>query len=404
MTGGRGGTNGGAGGEGPDGPRRGREGVASRGSDRAQPVRIAVLVAPMGSVDDVAYAALLADAIQCAADAGRPVEVVLGLDEAAMRPATRRRSALGVCRRARWSTTLDGRIAVSDGANDFLDCNLWILVGAPPGLALRADRPLLVVVRDCALRYHPECLDVDAWRQIDAHGCALWRQAARILVPSARVGDDVRAFGGIPRARLGELPLLCVDEGRPPTTERDHCIVWNPGPGALGRLEAQWSELLPVLAEEGEPGLVVCADAEAAATLPLSCRARVRVVEGVAAQLEQVRRARALIVSHTHAAPGSLVFAAIFAAVHVIAPRSHTIADLEHRLGVQVQGYAPTERGGLARALREVLRRAPSQPCAVPLEKAVRTRFTPEARGPAFVDALLSGPGAFSGEVIPVYR
>lgn len=206
---------------------RSAEAAARAGAPgRARAWRIALIV-PVGyRGGSLRGAKLLAEAIAAGSRAaGEPAEVVFGhLDDASVYDEREFRDLpAGVSRRPfRWKTLqrdearrsvayagIDANVEApqyavpDDGATQFGDCDLWVLVSDRITLPLLPLRPYVMVVYDYLQRY------LGFLDPATNHAFLAAQHAAeRVIVTTQFTFRDARDYAGLPLARLRRLPML----------------------------------------------------------------------------------------------------------------------------------------------------------------------------------------------------
>lgn len=390
-------------------------------STPTQPLRIAVMAAPSSNAEERRLAALLARTIQWAgANAGRDVEAVLALNESAAdtQAALLKAGSDGTpARLTRWRTEPaagsqvgngEGVLVPADGGNDFLDCDLWLVVGAHPDLDLPRVRPYAAVVSDCAYRYHPELLEPDTWGRLERNGCALLRNAALVLVHTARTAIDVRSFAGVPERRVLQLPVLLPAE-QSSHSERpcsEDYLLWLPGPSACERPAEVLRELRHYYENLGGKLHTVIAGSRLGAEAspsptdaPIdmisraiaahgSLREHIVLAEGLADgdRLAALQQARLLLHTSESVWPGLTPLDAAWLNVPILAARDSTMLQLDQTLGLAITFFDPGVAGDLAAAMADLEKTAAS---TMPSRDAL-AGWQWWARAAALVDALLA--------------
>lgn len=90
-----------------------------------------------------------------------------------------------------------------DAINNFLDCDLWIIISDRLPAPLLPLRPYVMVVRDYVQRYEPT---VD--HEANLRHLSVAHKAKRVFVTSAFTLDDAKQYAGLPDARLRLLPPM----------------------------------------------------------------------------------------------------------------------------------------------------------------------------------------------------
>jgi len=94
----------------------------------------------------------------------------------------------------------------SDGINDFLDCDFWIIVSDRLAFPLLPVRPYVMMVYDYLQRYEP-FLSASINRQFieAAH------QAQKVWVTTEFTRQDALQYAGLPHAKVSKLPMLAPE-------------------------------------------------------------------------------------------------------------------------------------------------------------------------------------------------
>jgi glycosyltransferase involved in cell wall biosynthesis len=203
-----------------------KESLSSRPSTNRRKRRIAVIVpvAHRGGIFRGAKLLTCAITVGTAAD-GDDVEVVFGhLDDPVSYskeafddlPASIRRrpyrwrmmahdEASRACAYAGLNGSLTSQtyIAPDDGINQFMDCDLWIVVSDRLSFPLLPVRPYLLMVYDYLQRYQP-LLDDDTNQKFVARAHA----AEAVMVTTEFTAADARQFAGIPEKKIKRVPML----------------------------------------------------------------------------------------------------------------------------------------------------------------------------------------------------
>ncbi|MFH0963961.1 MAG: glycosyltransferase [Planctomycetota bacterium] len=127
--------------------------------------------------------------------------------------------------------TNDTYCLISDGANDFLDCDLWLLISDRLQVPLLPLRPFGIFVFDCIQRYVPEIWGDEGWVLQSTAFIPLLRNADFILATTPSTLNDLNSFVGVPRARLRRIPmffekLALHPDDVPSPSPRDY-FVWT---------------------------------------------------------------------------------------------------------------------------------------------------------------------------------
>jgi glycosyltransferase involved in cell wall biosynthesis len=96
----------------------------------------------------------------------------------------------------------------TDGANDFLDCDFWLVVSDRVTAPMAPLRPYGAVVFDYIQRYVPEVLSDDMWVLQRQGLLPLARQARFVVATNPATVADLVSYAGVPRARVVELPIF----------------------------------------------------------------------------------------------------------------------------------------------------------------------------------------------------
>ena len=228
--------------------RKRRTYVAS--SPRAS--RIAVLLAHEYRGGTLRGAKLVAEALLCGArHAGQAVDIVFGhVDNPAFyadedfadlpvdirrRPFRWRKASQAEAARAAtyagtWLGASGPRMFPDDGINQFLDCDLWLLISDRIPEPLLALRPYVVLAYDYLQRHEPILTPEQNAAFLDAA-----RRAQRVWVTTQISRDDAIQFAGIASERVVLLPMLAprFPAPRPGAARRGRpYFVWptNPAP------------------------------------------------------------------------------------------------------------------------------------------------------------------------------
>jgi glycosyltransferase involved in cell wall biosynthesis len=217
----------------------------------ARPPRIAVLLAHEYRGGTLRGAKLAAEALLCGArQAGQPVEIVFGhVDNASLyadgdfadlprgiarRPFRWRKASQDEAARAAsyagtWLDAVGSCMFADDGINQFLDCDLWLLVSDRIPDPLLALRPYVVLAYDYLQRHEPILTPGRNAAFLDAA-----RRAQRVWVTTQVSREDAIQFAGVPRKRTVLLPMLAPRfPARTATSRRGRpYFVWptNPSP------------------------------------------------------------------------------------------------------------------------------------------------------------------------------
>ncbi len=367
------------------------------------------MAAAASNADARRLATLFARMIQWAGVvAGRDVEAVLALEETAPDAAVGLVTARGegiAARATKWrreapvgteneSTPV---FAPSDGANECLDCDLWLVVGGHPDVALPPVRPYALFVSDCAYRYHPELLGDEVWDRLERSGCPLLRNADVVLVNSPRTAADVRSFAGVPARRILEVPVVLPAEERPhgarPCVEE--YVLWLPGATACERTTDTLHELRQYYEHLGGQLRTVIAAYERRqdAILRAALKAHPSLREHVllagelspADRLAAIEQARVLLLARESAWLGLAPLDAAWLGVPILAARDAVTAHLDRALGLGVTFFERDVAGDLAGVLAELVKAGAP---ALPSRDALGS-FQWSVQAPAFVDTLL---------------
>ncbi|MGJ4927679.1 glycosyltransferase [Bradyrhizobium sp. HKCCYLS2038] len=174
-------------------------------------------------------AKLLAQAIRIGSEQhGQPVRVVFGhIDDPTCYPdeefadlpeqierrpyrwrTMTRQEASHACAYAGVVVTLDcpAYSVPDDGINQFLDCDLWLIVPDRLSAPLLPVRPYVLMVYDYLQRYMPMLDEANNQQYISA---ALAAEA--VLVTTEFTAADARQYAGVPASRVKKVPLLAPD-------------------------------------------------------------------------------------------------------------------------------------------------------------------------------------------------
>ena len=110
----------------------------------------------------------------------------------------------------------------SDGANNFLDCDFWHIVGDPALLPLAPVRPYSLFVVDSLHRDAPELSGRDSGPGYPA----TIRQAALILCSAPGARDAIIQIAGIPEWKIALFPLALT--GLPDPADRARSGAGDP--------------------------------------------------------------------------------------------------------------------------------------------------------------------------------
>ncbi|MCD6364399.1 MAG: hypothetical protein J7M14_00835 [Planctomycetes bacterium] len=118
-----------------------------------------------------------------------------------------------------------------DGANDFLDCDLWVLVSDRLQVPLAPLRPYGVLVFDCIQRYVPQIWKDEGWALQTVSFMPLLRNADFVMATTPATIGDLNSFIGVPRRKLHQMPMFFDplaggDVGRPRLVDEDY-FVWT---------------------------------------------------------------------------------------------------------------------------------------------------------------------------------
>jgi hypothetical protein len=105
-----------------------------------------------------------------------------------------------------WRPSHDGYLAMNDGANHMMDCDLWVFISDRVPEPILALRPYAVIVYDYLQRYQP----------ILTHGADqpyldFARKACATIVTSAFTEQDALNYAGIERKKLFYAPTIAPD-------------------------------------------------------------------------------------------------------------------------------------------------------------------------------------------------
>lgn len=122
----------------------------------------------------------------------------------------------------------------ADGGNDFLDCDLWLLVSDRLEAPLLPLRPYGLMLFDYVQRYVPEVLDEHGWELMSRALVPLTRAARFVLVTTPAAAGDLNSYVGVSRSRIFQIPIFFdlptdLPSERPLT---DHYLVWVTNPTA----------------------------------------------------------------------------------------------------------------------------------------------------------------------------
>jgi glycosyltransferase involved in cell wall biosynthesis len=191
----------------------------------ARTPRIAVLLAHEYRGGTLRGAKLVAEALACGARlAGQAVEIVFGhVDNAALyadddfadlpasiarRPfqwgrASHAEAARAATYAGSWQDATGPCVFPDDGINQFLDCDLWLLVSDRILHPLLVLRPYIVLAYDYLQRHEPILSPERNAAFLDAA-----RRAQRVWVTTRITREDAIQFAGIPSERVVLLPIL----------------------------------------------------------------------------------------------------------------------------------------------------------------------------------------------------
>jgi glycosyltransferase involved in cell wall biosynthesis len=96
--------------------------------------------------------------------------------------------------------------APDDGINQFMDCDLWIVISDRLSFPLLPVRPYLLMVYDYLQRYQT-LLDDDTNQKFVARAHA----AEAVMVTTAFTAGDARQFAGIPAKKIKRVPMLAPE-------------------------------------------------------------------------------------------------------------------------------------------------------------------------------------------------
>lgn len=212
--------------------------------------RIAVLLAHEYRGGTLRGAKLVADALACGArQAGQAVEIVLGHvdnpslyadDDFADLPASigRRPFRWGKASQAEaaraaayagaWLDASGPCVFPDDGINQFLDCDLWLLVSDRIPEPLLGLRPYVVLAYDYLQRHEPILTP-----ELNASFLDVAHRARRVWVTTQISREDAIQFAGIPSERVVLLPMLAprFPPPRPGAARRGRpYFVWPTNP------------------------------------------------------------------------------------------------------------------------------------------------------------------------------
>lgn len=207
------------------------DGMASQAMicKRATVTRVAVIVPVKYRGGSLRGAKLLARAIQDGSRAaGDNVEVVFGhLDDPRCYPSEEFTDLPASIKRRpfRWRTMsyqeasracvyagIDQPLvhqlyqAPDDGINQFMDCDLWVIVSDRLELPLLPVRPHVLMVYDYLQRYVPVLEDITSQQFV-----ARAHVAEAILVTTDFTRDDALQFAGLPARKVRKVPMLAPD-------------------------------------------------------------------------------------------------------------------------------------------------------------------------------------------------
>lgn len=143
----------------------------------------------------------------------------------------------------------------SDGANDFLDCDLWIIISDRLVSPILAMRMTVFVVFDYIQRYVPEIfIDNDqVWNDQFRNLLYSVQHADMVMATTPSTMEDLISYAGVPRDRVCLLDLdfepLEYSSKSPRKFAKNDYFIWTTNLGhhknhknALDALEIYWQE------------------------------------------------------------------------------------------------------------------------------------------------------------------
>jgi glycosyltransferase involved in cell wall biosynthesis len=268
---------------------------------------------------------------------------------------------------AEWAPGSARYLVPDDGAQQFGDCDLWILVGDRLTLPLLPSRPYVLMVFDYVQRYCPELLNDDNYARL-----ALARCAQRVLVTTRFTEQDALGYAGVPARNVVRLPMLAapvgtreVSECPPPryflwttnlASHKNHPVAAQAMQEYFGSLnggldcyisgvhtEALLSSELPHL--EAARKLMATSSA---------CAERIRVVGELPDRLYEERLARATFLWHPAIVDNGTLSAveAAFLGVPCLSSRYPAMEEMNEEFGLGLTWCDARDPGAMARQLK----------------------------------------------------